>query len=1294
MSLPIGSTFATHYRIVRALGTGGYGSVHLAEEYESSPDAAAGTTSTPLRTVAIKTLFHNVFDERRYLTELRALCQLSHPNLVTVYRYGRTPCAWFAMEYVPGRTLAEVAQDGDLPLASLLHLLAAVADGLDHAHARGIVHRDLKPHNVLVPAEGPPRIVDFGLSLFLEPTGEASTRIGTPGYLAPELIAPTTSGTAPCDHRVDIYALGATICAVVTGHSPFAAPGLHATVINQVHGHYELPASFPEPLASLVHRCLAIDPFARPRTAGAVADELRHIARTLESPGAVRTETEGGRVDLRDVRVQEPSTAESGGRRVARFFALEGREAEPDDDRRSGVFVWRGEGTTHEAGLYDTIAALWPGALVSVLGALPDAARDGRPVLRLDARSSLVVDPYVPVSVTDVLHVDGSRAGPCASRLFVEMRRDETPGRALVVGSIAHELFETLARFAMPGDPSHAFDALVDAAIARRRIELLASGLDDHEVTRVVEELRGHYEPLVAWTRPQATARRGHITEAKRFSPRLGLDGRIDLALIENDRLRIVELKTGKRQTGEHRSQVRCYAALWAPAARAAGLRMEGHVLYSATGQSVEVELDGPDVPSELIARNLAVAARRYYSHGDTNAVPLSFGDDERRCSDTPCRFRRDTCRRQTAVLGNLAGRDLGSASCDAPEWRGVPPDLVLAARRWYFHFVSLIEREYRAASEAHGEVFRSTGLSGRVEALRAIEGARVRSMDATRRLVTFDAENRGVLHAGDAVVLHRADLDTSPTLRGRVDEATPTRVLVEVPGIEAVPSLPPDGWYMEREEPRIGFREMHRAIWAMISCGDADRLRALVQPWDAPVPCPSTPRAPLADDALAARLVPGTPIELNEEQAHAVVSALGDEPIVLIQGPPGTGKTGVIAEIVRRAVAQGQRVLIAAHTHAAVDTALARVLGAGVRRVLRVGSAHRATADLERALAHADLSPSRVFTEDLQADVPSLDRLATRIADADVVAATTIACQSSPLFVVLRRQAEARGRTSGRPFDLVIVDEAAQLTEPSAIAAWNRADRLILVGDDRQLPPVVRATEAHTATLATAVPEDLARARIGGLDRSLFERLRSFRPPVLLATQYRMSEAIQRFSSVAFYEGALRAAPAVADRRLPLTEGWSRDLDDELVRRLDPDRPMVWVDAQGECRGNTNLTEADELVRTIATLLGLWTADGDGSPWDRIGVVSPYRAQCHAIRTRLREALDGGRADVEIDTVERFQGREKEVMLVSLVERGWNEFVMDARRLNVTFTRARSKLIVFGRRDVGQRMQEIWVPR
>ncbi len=419
----------------------------------------------------------------------------------------------------------------------------------------------------------------------------------------------------------------------------------------------------------------------------------------------------------------------------------------------------------------------------------------------------------------------------------------------------------------------------------------------------------------------------------------------------------------------------------------------------------------------------------------------------------------------------------------------------------------------------------------------------------------------------------------------------------------------------------------------------------------------------------------PLLPSSLAPEQEAALDLADRSLDLALVHGPPGTGKTTVLVEVIRRAVARGEKVLAAAPSNLAADNLLERLVAAGVDGV-RVGhparvvpalldrtlearvegheSARIAAGIVEEALSlrrdarkrRERRGPGR-FSEardaerrarELLAEARRLeDRAEREVLDRAQVVVATLTGVDAPVL-------------SGRRFALAAVDEATQAVEPAAILALLRAERAVLAGDHLQLPP-------------TVISEAAAQ---GGFGVSLFERLASIHGEsmmVTLAEQRRMNEAIMRFPSQAVYGGLLRAHPSVA--------GWS--LDEE---------PLLLVDTAGtgheegtpegsESRHNEG--EAALVAREVERVLALGVAPGD------VAVISPYDAQVQRLRQLLATRVEEG---LEVDSVDGFQGREKEAVVVSLVrsnDLGEVGFLSDVRRMNVAITRARKKLVVVG---------------
>jgi predicted DNA helicase len=382
-----------------------------------------------------------------------------------------------------------------------------------------------------------------------------------------------------------------------------------------------------------------------------------------------------------------------------------------------------------------------------------------------------------------------------------------------------------------------------------------------------------------------------------------------------------------------------------------------------------------------------------------------------------------------------------------------------------------------------------------------------------------------------------------------------------------------------------------------------------------------------------------------------------------------------VLVEVIRRAVARGEPVLACAPSNLAVDNLLERLIAAGVDGV-RVGHPARV---LESLLPHtleartAAHERSRIAAG-LVTEALALRRSASRrkqrrgpgrfsearvaerearglLAEARALEAQAQAEVLARAPVVLATLTGLEGQAmAGRRFSLAVVDEATQAVEPAAWLALLRADRAVLAGDHLQLPPTVLS----------------AAAQAGGLGISLFERLMALHGgavKVTLTEQHRMNQAIMRFPSEALYGGALRAHPAVAHHALD-------------------DAPFELVDTSGRgfeestpegSDSRENEGEARLCVAEVERVLALGVAPRD------VAVIAPYEGQVRRLRALLSVRVEQG---LEVDTVDGFQGREKEAVVVSLTRaNGSGEvgFLADVRRMNVALTRARKKLVVVG---------------
>ncbi len=424
----------------------------------------------------------------------------------------------------------------------------------------------------------------------------------------------------------------------------------------------------------------------------------------------------------------------------------------------------------------------------------------------------------------------------------------------------------------------------------------------------------------------------------------------------------------------------------------------------------------------------------------------------------------------------------------------------------------------------------------------------------------------------------------------------------------------------------------------------------------------------------------------LNPEQQDAVARALAAEDFFLVHGPPGTGKSTVLAEVAAQAVSNGQRLLCTAASNAAVDHLTDLCLDKGLRAI-RVGHPARVTPRLQEHTLDLVVEdhPDRVLSRELFDEAFSLlgyarrqrtqGRSSARFANARASTSEAKslldearALERKALRGVLERAQVVcvtlasleSGVLSHEEFDLALLDEATQATEPLALLGFLRAPKVILAGDPQQLPPTVLSQEAAKQGLAVSLFERLLADHGEGVKRMLRE-------------QYRMNTAIMSFPSREMYGGELRAHPSVADRTLAdVLPPEATGVDAPPVLFLDTAGKGFDEELEQDTGSLFNRGEADLVIARVKELLNAGLAPRE------LAVITPYRAQAHALRERV-EPLS---PDIEVDTVDAFQGREKDAILVSLTRsnsEGQLGFLTDLRRINVALTRARRHLFVVG---------------
>ena len=448
----------------------------------------------------------------------------------------------------------------------------------------------------------------------------------------------------------------------------------------------------------------------------------------------------------------------------------------------------------------------------------------------------------------------------------------------------------------------------------------------------------------------------------------------------------------------------------------------------------------------------------------------------------------------------------------------------------------------------------------------------------------------------------------------------------------------------------------------------------------------------------------------LNPTQERAVNEVLWAKDVAIVHGPPGTGKTTTLVEAINETLMRESQVLVCAQSNMAVDWISEKLVDRGIN-VLRIGNPTRVNDKMlgftyeRRFESHADypqLWAIRKAIRELRKNRKKgsenyhqkMDRLKSRAAEIEIRINSELFGEARVIACTL--VGSAHHLLEGMKFGTLFIDEAAQALEAACWIPMRRASRVILAGDHCQLPPTVKSIAALRA----------------GLGKTLMERIAENKPEVvtLLKIQYRMNDEIMRFSSDWFYGGKVESAPQIKYRSV-----------------LDYDHPITWIDTSneenqitiegedapedsasasssvsaanqnsdlnfkeqfvGESFGRINKAEAELTLLTLAEYFTKLSKRRVLEERIDVGIISPYRAQVQYLKKLIKkyEFFKPYRRLISVNTVDGFQGQERDVILISLVrsnDEGQIGFLKDLRRMNVAMTRARMKLIILGNKD------------
>lgn len=922
---------------------------------------------------------------------------------------------------------------------------------------------------------------------------------------------------------------------------------------------------------------------------------------------------------------------------------------------------------------------------------------DENGVCIVDNDNNLVITlPDVLISATQV-----ASSFSCIRRAVLENRHRKTAdsNQSMIFGQLLHELFQ---RGLIAGDFSVAFlnkeielllvQAIQDLYAINETMDSARTFLRDSSVT-----LKKWADKFVSSKpKPEATVHihRGNINqkiqlavtkvldiEETIWSPKLGLKGNIDASLevrihetgkIPRTMVMPLEFKTGSdRSAINHRAQASLYSLMMADQYDTDVL--SSILFYSKTEETIQIPKLRDEIRGLILGRNNMA----FYLSAKKSLPPVL--QNHYTCKGC---FSVDTCMvyhkgieggtEKSSGLGHLFDSLVGHMTQEHCDFFTKWIRLVTLEEGDSSKMVKQIWNVDSKTREEAGSCFSNMKISKILPADEGIGESMSRYSYILER--SFPKESLSLLKSsisvGDPIVVSTEDGKLAVAI-GHIVSMTPTMATIAVnrrldflkekmPGFDdttnqlftskfsdQIPTSYPL-FRIDKQDLAVGYSLMRANLVSLFTPGADSRKRELVVDLAAP-------RFSIPKDVKL-------PDNLNPDQVRAVSKVLSALDYVLILGMPGTGKTTTISMIIKTLISQNKSVLLSSYTHSAVDNVLLKLRQEKVD-FLRLGTPQRTHPDIEEHLDNP-----RNF-----ASVDSYDRFCR----SKLVVATTCLKLNHPLL-------------AKRRFDFCIIDEASQLTLPVSLGPLQFSNTFVLVGDHYQLPPLVRNITA----------------RDDGLNVSLFRHLCEAHPEAVvnLEYQYRMCQDIMLLSNVLIYRNRLRcgnesvahqslvvpnadAALMEAHAGLSMCSGAAKEAGDGmsgcwLSEILLPSRRVIFLDTDlmpapesRESEMTVNYVEAELVFQMTKTLIA------GGVSEDSIGIISPLRSQLKVIGHLIKAY-----PKLEALTVDKYQGRDKECIILSLVRsnprNNVGELLRDWRRLNVALTRAKKKLIVVGSRS------------
>jgi DNA replication ATP-dependent helicase Dna2 len=931
-----------------------------------------------------------------------------------------------------------------------------------------------------------------------------------------------------------------------------------------------------------------------------------------------------------------------------------------------------------------------------------------RPCYTGNAYTLAVIEPDILLNITDL-----NQAEYCTRQYLLNRLTPGTISLATIRGNLIHYCFKELLKAHDRGQipytntkdgqdntPFTAQTHLETSLEQALQINAIDLALTDIPLQEMRDEVMPHLVSLAQWfecerttlwdkpldlteSGPESETVSGNQVRAETFllAPEIGLRGRLDLFWQQLGRQRLLELKTStsppsaRLPKSEHRWQVHGYHALLAVRRESHMKRALAILLYSGTPGSAQAhgirstmrELQRVNERRNILILN-RITGIPFAPPGPGRCTKCSMLT---RCQQISALLQWEPPKPDEEAMIRYRHQQALQQGQDSKKNDPLLPGE--DERTFFVHYYRLLQLEGHAGEEQQALLWKLP-VTERVERGMTIVGLQQCSQPVVSKdgwELTFHCINTSELREGDEILLSDGNPITGEVVSGAILHVSSQQVTVWTREHIAHPQM------IDRyDNDLVHVRTLQNLFrWLQVGMHQRDLVAGRVQPRFMDVTV--TPRP-----------------DFNAEQNLAVERAIQMQDYLLIHGPPGTGKTGVIAEIVQHLVKRGQRVLLSAFTNQAVDNMLIRLEAEGFDDYLRLGSERSVTPSVRaHLLKELAAMKSAMPIEEKDGIALAGDLILSILHTTRVVASTTATWSSDKYSAQSAYNDGELLDQNNLHFDVAIIDEAGQLTVPAILGALRFARRFILVGDEKQLPPLVLNPEAAEQGLSQSLFAQLKR---------LDEIYTSNHQPVIsacvaLQTQYRMNKWIANFSSTVFYNKKLHSHPSIANKQLVYPRPTAEPINERslISATLEPKFPLVFLDVREEesdtGEQKQSNAEAHVICEVVAGLLARGIALQD------IGIIAPFRAQVANIRRYLftSDQASGWQAlpadaPITVDTVDRFQGGERLVILLSFATQRSlpanslrREFLTNPHRLNVALTRAQRKLILVGNTSI-----------